>query len=111
MTSYWLEMYLAEAVGKKLCTKIHGTTCGAMEFRRGVLNTLSIATGLPGGRQFARDSAVEVARTLFEVTPHSDAPGALKDAVECLFCRFVEPLLNRDIGMPRAGTISAQERA
>jgi hypothetical protein len=37
MTSNWLEAYLLDAVSKKLCTKIHCTTCGALDFRRGVL--------------------------------------------------------------------------
>jgi hypothetical protein len=41
MTSNWLEAYLMEAVRKELCTKILCTTCGALEFRQGVLSALS----------------------------------------------------------------------
>jgi hypothetical protein len=41
MTSNWLEAYLMEAARKELCTKIFCTTCGALEFRQGVLSALS----------------------------------------------------------------------
>lgn len=36
MTTNWLHAYLIESVRRNLCTKIHCTTCGAMEFRRGM---------------------------------------------------------------------------
>ena len=106
MTSKWLEAYLAEAVRKKLCTKIHCTTCGAMEFRRGVLSALSIATGQHPRQCFDRESAVEIARALAEVKPNGDAPLSLEDAVRCLLVDLWSgiPLLDNDIEALLAGS-------
>jgi hypothetical protein len=39
----WLQEYLAEAVAKNLCTRISCTTCGALEFRRGLLKAAARA--------------------------------------------------------------------
>lgn len=41
----WLEEYLTEARG--LCTDISCTTCGAQDFRRGIVEALSNATHIP----------------------------------------------------------------
>ena len=99
MTPNWLEAYLVEAVGKKLCTKIGCTTCGAMEFRRGVLSGLSIATGMSLRQHFDRESNIAIARALAEVKSNTDAPRDLEDAVRCLLVDLWSgvPLLDNDI--------------
>ena len=95
MTSKWLEAYLAEAVRKKLCTKIHCTTCGALEFRRGVLDALSIATGRQPLQRLDRESAIEIAKALAAVSRNH----AMEDAVRCLLVDLWSgiPFLDRDI--------------
>ena len=45
MTDNWLQEWLAESVRKNLCTKIYCGTCGALEFRRGVLQALMRSMG------------------------------------------------------------------
>ena len=106
VTVKWLDVYLMEAVRKNLCTTVHCTTCGAMEFRQGVLGALSVATGKHPRQQFDRESAVEIARALSEVTPHDDSSGPLEEAVRCLLVDLWSgiPLLDRDIEEPLAGT-------
>ena len=106
MTSKWLEAYLAEAVRKKLCTKIHCTTCGALEFRRGVLDALSIATGRQPLQRLDRESVIEIAKALAEVSRNHDTPGAMEDAVRCLLVDLWSgiPLLDRDIAALLTGS-------
>jgi hypothetical protein len=106
VTSKWLEAYLAEAVRKKLCTKIHCTTCGALEFRRGVLDALSIATGRQPLQRLDRESVIEIAKALAEVSQNHDTPGATEDAVRCLLVDLWSgiPLLDRDIAALLAGS-------
>lgn len=102
MTSNWLEAYLAEAVRKRLCTKIHCTTCGAQEFRRGVLDALSIATGRQPLQLLDRESAIEIAKALAGVSRNHDP---MEDAVRCLLVDLWSgiPLLDRDITALGAG--------
>jgi hypothetical protein len=106
MNLKWLEEYLVEAIGKKLCTKIHCTTCGAMEFRKGVLSALSVATAKPLRQHFDRGSNIEIARALAEVRPNGDASSDLKAAVECLLVDLWSgmPLLDNDIEVLLDGT-------
>jgi hypothetical protein len=84
MSPNWLDDYLDEVVGKKLCTKIHCATCGAMEFRKGVLNALCNATDKPLRQYFDRENSIEIAAALAEVKMNDDASGGRKAAVECL---------------------------
>jgi len=80
----WLQAYLVDAVQRKLCTQIHCTTCGALEFRRGVLDALGRATGQPAPQHFERERALEIAKALAGVTPATDQMLALESAVRCL---------------------------
>ncbi len=41
----WLQSYLIEAAQKNLCTRIRCTTCGASEFRKGLLKAAAQASG------------------------------------------------------------------
>lgn len=41
----WLHGYLKESVANNLCTKISCTTCGAMDFRKGLLRALAHSSG------------------------------------------------------------------
>ncbi len=73
MTSNWLEAYLVDAVTRKLCTKIGCTTCGAMEFRNGVLSASSRATGEPLRQRYDdQKNNIEIAKALAEINPSGD---------------------------------------
>jgi len=52
----WLERYIEEAVANKLCTSISCTTCGAMDFRKGLLRALSHP---PAHRTSSRMDAIQ----------------------------------------------------
>src|SRR5437870_315093 len=84
MTDNWLELFLRDAVRKKLCTKIHCTTCGAMEFRQGILTALQMAASLPRRPTFDKISRTEIARALAEVRPKDGSSSEMDEAVRCL---------------------------
>lgn len=84
MTAKWLQIYLDEAVHKKLCTRIYCTTSGAMEFRRGVLNALAGVTGQKPGNRYDHDSVLEITRALAEVKPSGETLMQMEAAVRCL---------------------------
>lgn len=84
MSGNWLRAYLDDAVQRKLCTQIYCTTCGALDFRRGVLDALSRAAGKPARQQFERESAIEIAKALAAVTAAPDQALALEPVVRCL---------------------------
>ena len=84
MSSRWLQAYLAAAVRKDLCTKIYCTTCGAMEFRRGVVNAFARATGSPFSDGMCMFNAFAIAGALSEVRPVDPADSKLVGAARCL---------------------------
>jgi hypothetical protein len=94
MTTNWLQTYLVEAVRRNLCTQIYCTTCGAMEFRRGVLVALTEATGWGPRQEWDREGAIEIMRALTTVTPDGTDTQALIPAVQCL-------LFDLGSGIPR----------
>ncbi|MEK6299354.1 MAG: hypothetical protein AABO41_01420 [Acidobacteriota bacterium] len=106
MSENWLQTYLVEAVQKQLCTQIHCTTCGAREFRLGVLNALAMATDQPPQQSFDRQSVVEIARALAEVQPVPDELEKMEDAVRCLLFDLWSglPFIDRDVETILDGT-------
>jgi hypothetical protein len=84
MTENWLQTYLVESVQKQLCTQIHCTTCGAREFRLGVLNALAKTVHQTPQGSFDRESVVQIARALAEVRPIPDELKTMEGAVRCL---------------------------
>jgi uncharacterized protein YqgV (UPF0045/DUF77 family) len=106
MSANWLQTYLGESVQKHLCTQIHCTTCGAREFRLGVLNALSIAANQPPREGFDRQSVVEIARALAEVQPIPDELEKMEDAVRCLLFDLWSglPFIDRDVETILDGT-------
>ncbi len=105
MTTSWLQAFLADAVRQGFCTKIGCTTCGALAFRRGVLEAMTTATGQPPREHFDRESAVEIARALAKVAPAGHDDEALEEAVRCLLFDLVGgPLFDKDIEVLLTGT-------
>ena len=106
MSGNWLQAYLTDAVQRKLCTQIHCTTCGALEFRRGVLDALSGATGQPAQEHFERESAIATSTALAGVAPITDQSLDLEPAVRCLLFDLWSgvPLFDNDIESLLDGT-------
>lgn len=63
----WLQHFLEDAVRRKLCTRIHCTTCGAMEFRKGLLHELQKASGLSPSTALPTETGLTIARALAQV--------------------------------------------
>lgn len=84
MTTHWLQAYLVESVQKNLCTKIYCTTCGAMDFRKGVVKAYARTTGVQPPDGMYRLDALAIARALAEVSPIDPSDRKLIDAGRCL---------------------------
>ncbi len=84
MTGNWLHAYLVAAVGRNLCTRIHCTTCGATEFRHGLLRALATATNRPPSRTYTPQVAVDVARALADTRPSDAEAIQLEEAGRCV---------------------------
>lgn len=65
----WLQAYLADAVARKVCVTIHCTTCGAQEFRRGLLQQLAVHGGEPGSQGLSPNLAHVLVLALATVQP------------------------------------------
>ena len=83
MSGNWLQAYLAASTRRNLCTRIHCTTCGALEFRYGVLDALSQAMGRPPQRHLDRVAGLDVARGL-AVIASAAAREISEEAVRCI---------------------------
>ena len=80
----WLQEYLLRSVEKNLCTKIHCTTCGALDFRRGLLSALAGQESVPVPAVFDRDVATAIAHALVSVGPVDRADADFESAVRCI---------------------------
>ena len=65
----WLQAYLVESIRKKWCVSIYCTTCGAHEFRNGLLDAVARATDQPRPRLLDGKSARAIAEALARVEP------------------------------------------
>jgi hypothetical protein len=88
MAANWLQTYLRAVVKKDLCTKIRCTTCGALEFRRGVFDALAIATDREIQPPYDRGSVLEVVRAIADIDRPQDSSRKVEDAVRCLLAEF-----------------------
>ena len=71
----WLQAYLVESIRKKWCVSIYCTTCGAHEFRNGLLDAVARATGQPRPRHLDATSARAIAEALARVEPVQSRTG------------------------------------
>lgn len=80
----WLHTFIEYAVRKRMCTRVGCTTCGALQFRHGVLEALSAVTGRPPRRQMSVRNARELLTALRYVGPHEAEPWEFESAVRLL---------------------------
>lgn len=113
----WLQTYLNESTERRLCTGINCTTCGALEFRRGLWDRLHTVTALPC--QPTRVGALTIAEALVAVSPVMGSESEFERAVRLiLFDVWVllgsgaerGPLENQ-LGSSWAGEVLARMRA
>lgn len=98
MSENWLQNYLAESVRRKLCTTIHCTTCGAQEFRLGVLSALANVSGEQPKSRYDRGSAIKIAMTLTDIQTDVTQSITLTDAVRCLLFDLCGGVYDAEIG-------------
>jgi hypothetical protein len=65
-----------------LCTKIHCTTCGARDFRIGLLNQLQASTGIPAHGLFTAKAALALGEALAGIEAESSLE--IEDAIRCI---------------------------
>ena len=80
----WLQLYLIESVRENRCTRVHCSTCGATQFRRGLLDALAKETGRGPMKHLDRAGANEVVRGFAAVASPAEAPDAVEEAVRCV---------------------------
>jgi hypothetical protein len=80
----WLKTYLEDAVRRDLCTKLGCTTCGAIDFRRGLLRAYGSATGYPDVEFFDPVNALGMIGALAALDPPTDLDWKITAAVRCI---------------------------
>src|SRR5262249_59475481 len=80
----WLQDYLVDAVAKNLCTKIRCTTCGALEFRRGLLKAAAKASGANNFETLDSVSASVILDSLARITAGAHRQTETEGAVRLL---------------------------
>ena len=84
MNENWLHSYLLESVRRNLCVRIFCTTCGATEFRFGVLKALAQYAGHLPSQHLDYSSALEISKALSEVEPGERGGWRIEEATRCL---------------------------
>jgi hypothetical protein len=77
----WLEVFLRDSIGATLCTKIHCTTCGAIDFRRGLLAALAAVTSQQPILRIDRQVALSLCRALSRLPAATAEQGDFDPAV------------------------------
>jgi hypothetical protein len=93
----WLGLYLHDAVRRRVCTRIHCTTCGARDFRLGVLRALAAAYGDAPASRIDAVSAARVTQALADVEPGDTDLIGLLEATRCLVYDVCGALGEREV--------------
>jgi len=118
MDDNWLHSHLVQVVRAGLCTKILCTTCGAVEFRRGLLDSLAKATGKTVPRVLDQEFAADMLCALAKVRPDtSEERDGLAEPVQCILFDLwrggveVEPFMAAQLSDSWAGEVLARMKA
>ena len=84
MKPNWLQEYLDDAIGRKVCTKIGCTTCGAADFRTGVLSALANASNMEKPPARDANTAQSILKALAAVEPPAERASDYFDAARLL---------------------------
>lgn len=80
----WLQAYLTDALARKVCVTIRCTTCGAQEFRRGLLQQLTVRGGEPGSRRLSPNLAHLLVLALATIQPVKQYEREWEEAMRCV---------------------------
>jgi hypothetical protein len=105
----WLGIYLFDCIQRNVCTKIGCTTCGAREFRDGLLAGAARQMQRLHLRRLAPDSASVIAQALAGIGPPDDAPvdsfeSAVRLILTTIWATLGEPIANETIEPLLAGS-------
>lgn len=94
----WLHEYLREAVRRGPCVTIYCTTCGARDFRLGVLCAFAATTGGQASTGYDAQVSVPIAQALAEVMPEDKDRLSLLQATRCLLFDLCSALGEATVG-------------
>lgn len=86
-TTSWLSAYLQLAQERRYCTRIYCTTCGARDFRQGLVRATHRAMGKPPGvrrlvgHPLGDDGVLVLAQALAQLPPPNPPQHAIHEAV------------------------------
>ena len=96
----WLHEYLDGAVRTDICTKIHCTTCGAEQFRLGLLRQIQMRTGIRTAGRLTAESALAVGEALAGLQADFSNPTKAEEAIRCIlydaWCVLSDELFQRE---------------
>jgi len=99
MTSDWLSDYLRDCITRRVCTRIHCTTCGTYEFRNGLAKGLGLTATPSRYTGFEREQVLEIASSLGEIRSQMLSPLAWEEAVRfiILILWTGSPILDQEV--------------
>lgn len=104
----WLQAYLVKSVRKNLCTKIYCTTCGALDFRKGLLASCGAAVGHHHKFPMGQESAITIGQALAQVRPVAGKElqfeGAVRNVLYEIWCALGEEVAEREVWRVLDGT-------
>jgi hypothetical protein len=81
----WLHEYIVKSIRLKLCTTIYCSTCGASEFRQGLLDAFAKGTGSESPIFLHRESALSIGDALARIRPADvDRSTKFEEAIRCV---------------------------
>jgi hypothetical protein len=81
----WLQDYIVESIRLKLCTRIYCSTCGAFQFRHGLLEAFAKGTGKVLPIFLHRECALSIGAALARIRPETMCRSTkLEEAVRCV---------------------------
>src|SRR6185312_8325590 len=98
----WLEIYLFDCTQRDVCTKVGCTTCGAREFRDGLLAGAAKQMQRLHLRRLTPDSAAVIAQALAGIGPPDDGridrfESAVRSILTTIWTTLGEPIADQTI--------------
>lgn len=102
----WLHEYLDGAVRSNICTEIHCSTCGAKQFRQGLLDQVQIQTGIRVAGRLTTAEALALGEALGGVKAEFSDLAKAKEAIRCVLYdvwRVLPKVIFQEEFVPRLG--------
>ena len=82
MSDGWLQNYILDSINQNICTRAGCTTCGANQFRRGLLQAFAAGTEQIEPSFLHRECALQIASALTSVKSGGD--WKFEEAIRCI---------------------------